>query len=200
MLKNLSLGHHIFSTRWHTLPMKCHRLLWRQGVSIYTLVSPSWGPVFSRPCTSPLSPPQFFIAATFFIESHHKLDRLLRNGVVLRAFSSVHRAIVHRGIIYRRRMTKHNLHRRLRVAKWAAVWSIVRVAVNVDSRVFYCVQVCVWICVHSRCVSPCNACIHDSQEHSCMNNPGSPIPKAWRVKSWRRGFSRKLGMWFCDSS
>jgi len=37
--------------------------------------------------------------------------------VVLRAFSAVHRAIVHRGIIYRRRMTKHNLHWRLRVAE-----------------------------------------------------------------------------------
>jgi len=149
MLKNLSLSHHIFSTRWHTLPMKCHRLLWRQRVSIHTLVS--WGPVHA-PARALSRPRNFSLRRHFSSKSHHRFDRPLRNGVVLRAFSSVHRAIVHRGIIYRRRMTKHNLHRRLRVAKWAAVWSIVHDAVNVDSRVFCCVQVCVCVCGYA-CVS-----------------------------------------------
>lgn len=100
------------------------------------------GLVYSRPARV-LSRPRNFSSRRRFIEEP-SLDRPLQN-VVLRAFSSVHRAIVHRGIIYRRRMTKHNLHRRLRIAKWAAVWSIVRVAVNVDSLVF---RSRVWACAY----------------------------------------------------
>jgi len=68
-------------------------------------------------------------------------------------FSPVHRSIVHREIIYRWRMTKHNL----RVAKWSSVWSIVRVVVNVGSRIF---RSCVSLCIYS--VSRCSFLHSDS--------------------------------------
>ena len=143
-----------------------------------------------------------FHCNNFSSRNHLRLDRSLRNGMVLRAFSSVHCTIVHCRIIYRRRMTKHNLHRRLRVAKWAAVWSHCARRRKRQFSHFCCVYTCVCGYVYGLVAFLHTMHIHsirDSRRHSCTNNPGLrlPILEVWRVKSWRRGFNCKLGM-FCD--